>query len=282
MKKNDVFKNKLGGAVDKSAEAYIKQHIGILPELEALIPPLSAEEHALLQASIAQEGCRESLLLWRQDDTRYILIDGHNRHSICRALGIDFNIKVQENLPNLDAVKDWMILNQLGKRNVTEETKSYLRGLQYRREKQTHGGDRKTSGQDDHLKTNERLAEQHKVSAKTIQRDEIFAMALDTLVGDSTDLKWKILNKEIPIPKSKIEKLAKEDPEQLKTLCENLGSLQDFKKAIDATFPQTDKQALMLPEEMRIMEKLQKAVQEKDRQSVMDLLQYLQEKMKNW
>lgn len=34
---------------------------------------------------------------------------------------------------------DWIILNQLGRRNLTKETQSYLKGLQYEREKKKQG-----------------------------------------------------------------------------------------------------------------------------------------------
>lgn len=282
MKKNDVFKNKLGGAVDKSAEAYIKQHISILPELEALIPPLSVEEHALLQASIAQEGCRESLLLWRQDETRYILIDGHNRYSICRTLGIDFNIKVQENLPDLDSVKDWMILNQLGKRNITEETKSYLRGLQYKREKQAHGGDRKTSGQDDYLKTHERLAEQHKVSPKTIQRDEAFAETIEALTAQHPDLKWKILNREIQVPKNAPQKLAHASEEELNVLAGHLIEVKNFAKSCKLAFPDKAENESKEDDFASVINDLRKAMQHKDKATAEELLQHLHEQIRAW
>jgi ParB-like chromosome segregation protein Spo0J len=281
MANKDIFKKQTGNLIDqnKNTDAYVKQHIKIMPELEALIPPLAEDELSLLTTSIAQEGCRESLILWKQDEDNYILIDGHNRHKICQNLGKPFNIKVLENLLDLEAVKDWMILNQLGKRNATEETKSYLRGLQYKREKQTHGGDRKASGQIDYLKTSERLAEQHKVSAKTIQRDAVFVEALDALVGENTDLKWKILHREIQIPKTAMPKLAKSSEQALTSLRQNLVELQNFGKAYDIAFP-SDK--TNPTEENILITKLQKAVQDKQKESALEALAMLQDLIKNW
>ena len=59
---------------------------------------------------------------------------------------------------------------------MTKETQSYLRGLQYKREKKKHGGDRKSeesSAQNEPLKkTAEKIAKQHNVSRETIKRDE--------------------------------------------------------------------------------------------------------------
>jgi predicted transcriptional regulator len=287
MKKNDIFKTKLASTVDKDMEAYIKQHICVLPELESLIPPLSTEEHKLLEASIAQEGCRESLILWKQDDEHYILVDGHNRHSMCKLLGKPFNIKVQESLTNLDAVKDWMILNQLGKRNVTNETKSYLRGLQYKREKQSHGGDRKSSSQNDLLNekhplgTTERLAEQHKVSPKTIQRDERYAEMIDNLVGENKDLKWKILSKKIQVPKTTLEKIAKQMPDSMPKIGQLVHELNDFDMAIKQFLP-VDTQNNQETEIQQLVASLQKSIKGKNKVEAEKVLQQLAEKIKTW
>ena len=52
-----------------------------------MIPPLSPEEYALLEANIGRDGCLEPLCLW--DDT---LIDGHNRRNICTKLHIPYKV----------------------------------------------------------------------------------------------------------------------------------------------------------------------------------------------
>ena len=51
--------------------------IQIDPEFKALIPPLSADESAQLEANLVADGCRDPLVVW--GDT---LIDGHNRKAI--------------------------------------------------------------------------------------------------------------------------------------------------------------------------------------------------------
>lgn len=52
-----------------------------------------------------------------------------------------------------------------------------LRGRRYNRIKKAQGGDRRASGQNDHMneRTAERLAKEHGVSPKTIRRDGKFA-----------------------------------------------------------------------------------------------------------
>ena len=90
-------------------------------------------------------------------------------------------------LPSLDAAKLWMIEHQLGQRNLNNDQRTYWIGKHYELEKKLHGGDRKSSDQNGHLKTRKQVAEQHKVGEATVQRDSQFARAVDTIadkIGD--------------------------------------------------------------------------------------------------
>ena len=88
--------------------------IKINPEFRDLIPKLSQDEMAALEASVLEEGCRDSIVLW--NDT---IVDGHNRFEICTKHSVKFNT-IQKDFENSDDVKVWMINNQLGRRNLTE------------------------------------------------------------------------------------------------------------------------------------------------------------------
>lgn len=55
--------------------------IKIDKEFAALIPALSPDELAQLERSLLAEGCRDPLIVWKEKN---ILLDGHNRLSICR------------------------------------------------------------------------------------------------------------------------------------------------------------------------------------------------------
>jgi hypothetical protein len=87
---------------------------------------------------------------------------------------------------------NWIINNQLGRRNVTPEQASYLRGKRYNMEKvsEPFKGNQYTGGRDQNdpqQKTAARLADEFKVSEPTIKRDGKFAAAVDTLadtIGD--------------------------------------------------------------------------------------------------
>jgi len=190
------------------------ENIVLDDNLRSFIPPLKDEELSLLEDSIRKEGVRDALLVWKDEESgRYILIDGYNRHSIIlklqqEGLNVRYNIKPLE-FTSFEAVKDWMIINQLGRRNLTNEQRSYLRGLRYNREKDRHGGDRKSSDQNDHLKTSDKLAEEYKVGPATIRRDAEFASGLEKVGFANPILKQSILAGSIKIKKSLLQKLGK-------------------------------------------------------------------------
>jgi hypothetical protein len=117
----------------EQTEDDIKSHIKIIEELKALIPALTSEEFSQLEENILLEGCRESLILWKNNED-YVLIDGHNRYQICQKHKIDFKIVIKE-FAGIEEVTGWMINNQLGRRNLTPAQQSYLRGKRYDNEK---------------------------------------------------------------------------------------------------------------------------------------------------
>ncbi|MGH2414456.1 MAG: hypothetical protein ACRDEA_12385, partial [Microcystaceae cyanobacterium] len=105
--------------------------IQIDPEFKSLIPPLSPQEKKQLEDNLLAYGCRDSLVVWKDHN---LLLDGHNRYEICQAQGIEFNT-VEIELPEREAAISWIIDNQLGRRNLTPEAASYLRGKRYRLQK---------------------------------------------------------------------------------------------------------------------------------------------------
>ena len=99
----------------------------ILKELEVLIPPLTSEEFKQLERNILEEGIRDPLVTWNG-----ILVDGHNRYRITQEYDIDF-VTVEKEFVDMNAVKEWMVNNQLGRRNLPEfvrgELLSYVREM---------------------------------------------------------------------------------------------------------------------------------------------------------
>jgi site-specific DNA-methyltransferase (adenine-specific) len=94
--------------------------IQVKDEFKKLIPPLSAEEHTQLTLNICKEGIREPLILWNN-----YIIDGHNRFEIAKQFNLEYKT-ISKEFENEDEVKEWMILNQFGRRNLSAYQRSVL------------------------------------------------------------------------------------------------------------------------------------------------------------
>ena len=95
--------------------------ITINEALRAYIDPLTDDEYAALERSLLAEGCRDALVLWGD-----LLVDGHNRYSICQKHGIPFNTLQNQTFQSIDDVHLWMIDNHLGRRSVSDFQRGVL------------------------------------------------------------------------------------------------------------------------------------------------------------
>lgn len=94
--------------------------IQIKEEFKNLIPALTVEELNQLESNILKDGIRDPLILWND-----ILIDGHNRYAIALKHEIEFEC-VDMFFDNENDVKEWMINNQFGRRNLSNYQRSVL------------------------------------------------------------------------------------------------------------------------------------------------------------
>ena len=114
--------------------------VRIDPEFRDWVMPLSQEEYSQLEANLLAEGCRDALVVWISDPAlQPTLLDGHHRYAICKAHNLSYRIDFKE-FPDREAAKNWIILNQIGRRNVTPEQRAYLMGKLYRETKKEQGG----------------------------------------------------------------------------------------------------------------------------------------------
>jgi hypothetical protein len=140
-------------------------------------------------------------VVWKEEQT---LLDGHNRYAICEKLGKPYATR-ELSLPNLDAAQAWMLAHQIGRRNLTPEQVSYLRGKQYRAQKQTVGRlESKLSKTETITPTSDKLALEHKVSRETIKRDSAFASAVDTVSAAVPDARQAILSRDTKVGKQEV------------------------------------------------------------------------------
>jgi len=172
-------------------------------EFRNYIRPLSNEEFEKLEASILSEGIRDPLVVWQG-----ILLDGYHRYKIAQEHGLEYKT-VEVELPDRDAAKEWILVNQLGRRNLTEQEASYYRGKLYSAKKQqgkrtdltlAHFGLK--------LNTAEELGKQYGVSKNTIKRDEEFSQAVDKVADEvGAEARNAILSGQAKVPKESVEQL---------------------------------------------------------------------------
>lgn len=282
MAKKAKFESVLGTAIKQrnDSEAAIKQKITIKEELKNFIPPLSEEEFAQLEDNILTEGCRDALILWKQGK-EYILVDGHNRFRICSHHKLDFKFELIS-FKDLEEVKEWMIANQLGKRNIPVNVKTYLRGQRYKLEKKDKTANLKqneSSSQNVQSgSTAKKLAKEYKVSEKTIQRDYLYTQSIDKLAANDNTLKWKILNKDLNVPKNVIEGLLDKTDKDIKQFKDLLikGKLEDAINSLETDAVPKQKRVTTPPtkiDEFRaeIVKTLKYATQKKDKEALTKL-----------
>ncbi len=97
-------------------------------EFEDLLPVLSPEELEKLENSILQYGMLDPIKIWQEPDTgEWIIIDGHNRYNILKKHKINWHYwqdyKIMGELETREDVKQWMLEQQLGRRNLSPEEK---------------------------------------------------------------------------------------------------------------------------------------------------------------
>jgi hypothetical protein len=95
-------------------------NIVVNAELQAYIDPLTADEHAALERSLLEEGCRDALVLWGD-----VLVDGHNRYALCQKHNLPFQTVQNSRFQTIDDVHLWMINQHLARRSVS----NFQRGL---------------------------------------------------------------------------------------------------------------------------------------------------------
>lgn len=178
-------------------------NITIDEELKRYMRPLRDEEYEKLKESILAEGIRDPLVTWRG-----VLLDGYHRHKIAQEHGLEYKT-VEIDLPDKEAAKEWIITNQLGRRNLTPQEASYYRGKLYESRKQHPYIHPKSEGQNvPRSRTSAKIAEEYGIDEKTVRRDADFSEAVDKVAAEvGEEAKNAILTGKVNIPKKDVEKL---------------------------------------------------------------------------
>ncbi len=85
----------------------------VLPEMADLLPPLSGEQAAALEADLVKNGCYSPIIV----NEDMVIIDGHNRQALCEKNGLPYAMAVFSFEDLLEA-KQWALDTQKGRRNL--------------------------------------------------------------------------------------------------------------------------------------------------------------------
>jgi hypothetical protein len=166
-------------------------------ELRSLLPPQTDDERRRLTEKIETEGCSPGSVVVAKIGGERILIDGHNTVEICRDKGLPLCEPREIAFADKDAAKAWIVNNQLARRNLSDKQRSYFLGMKFNTSKKTQGGNRKQDVSNRHCDglTAGKVAAEHGVSVRTVERAGAFAEAVDTIAeSEGDDAKAAILN----------------------------------------------------------------------------------------
>ena len=209
-------------------------------EFKALIPPLSQEEFEQLEANCLRDGIRDNLIVW-DNNGDFVLIDGHNRYEIAQKHNLPYNHKRME-FPNREAVIEWIILNQFGRRNLSAYDRSILAlklkpVIAEKAEKNLHQGQEPLQKSVNPVNTQKELAKVAGVSHDTIHKVEVIQQKAPEEIREKVKSGELSINQgyrqtvnEIVKPKDFIQE-ARERHEQFEeSKKENVVSFQDIQQ----------------------------------------------------
>lgn len=198
------------------------KELKIDPEFRDKVPPMTEAEYKTLEENILKDGkVLMPIMVWNET-----IIDGHNRYSVVqRHPDIPFKVEEIEFSDRYEAIV-WICRNQLGRRNLTDEQKTYLIGKQYEAQKQTQafkgnqhaklGGTQNDTHQKE--RTRDVIAKEHGIGSNTVVRAENFAKGVDEAEDIFPGAKSKILSGSVDIPKSVVAQIPRMEEEEKQNL----------------------------------------------------------------
>lgn len=191
----------------------------IMDDLRDLLDTLNDDELKELETSILADGIRDPIVVWKEKDA---ILDGHNRIAIAKKHDLPFK-KVVKSFETIEAAKEWMIRNQLGRRNLSPDRYTYFIGKLYATMQQENPAP---------VENAEKIAEQFGVSAKTVKRAAEVAKGVDRIA----EIRGKIAKDEQLSGKGKythdeLKQVAKvKSPEIGKRMLDHLDKAKDDEK----------------------------------------------------
>lgn len=215
------------------------------PEFRDKIPPLTEDEFRQLEENIVRDGeIYEPIIVWHG-----VIVDGHNRYKIAQAHP-EIPYRTKEMLfPDKWAAFDWMYSKQLGRRNLSDENRTYCMGKMYEARRKSRGGDRKSEVfskyQNDSLKkdTATAIAEETGVTRATVQRAGKYAKGVDSVREQSPTAAAAILKGGTGVTKQEVSAFPTMQPEEQAAFIEAVetGTAKERPKPKPRRSPNSDK-----------------------------------------
>ena len=206
------------------------------PEFQNKIPPLTEAEFEQLRENILAAGeVYEPIVTWNG-----VIVDGNNRYKIIRDNpGVKWRAREMQ-FADRWAAFEWMYKNQLGRRNLTDEQRTYMIGKMYEARKKSVGAPEgnanakkqmlqnanivfsgeKSKSQNSNLKsggrtprTDEIIGEELGVNHATVHRAYKFAQGVDALKEVNPEAADKVLRGEANVTKAGVRTIKDMDGE---------------------------------------------------------------------
>lgn len=207
------------------------------PQFKNLIRPLRKREYLQLEENLLADGCRDPLIVWNG-----FLVDGHNRYEICTRHQIPFT-SIEMDFACREEAVAWICANQLGRRNISEETRRFLIGKQYEAEKlaskikNPRGLNQYSEGKPDsevapvpreysRHHTAARIAQENSISRGSVEKYAIYSRAIDVLAEKEPEIVPKILSGQYKIAHKNVVELSKLSPHEIRKVEQKIQKMQ--------------------------------------------------------
>lgn len=217
----------------------MNRQLRVDPEFRDKIPPLTEDEFKQLEQNILADGeIYEPIIVWNGT-----IVDGHNRYKIAQKHP-EIPFKTREmHFPDKWAAFGWMYSKQLGRRNLSDENRTYCMGKMYEARRKSVGGNRGNqytkvaSPQNGNMantpnRVSEQIAKEQGVGKNTVLRAAKFAKGVDAIREMSPDAADKILQGGTGVKKGDVQQFTTMSDEEQKEFVSTVssGTVKEQKK----------------------------------------------------